>query len=127
MSSVVKLAIRSHAKASERYIDVIFNFKDGIILETSVPIEYRRTGTDIPDEDIDEYLENVRLEIAFSNWSSWRKEQASFWDEKPNAGITKSFFDILAEKFQWVCATCTLPKNPNFARRGCYPIINFQK
>lgn len=116
MNKITKLATRSHAKASERYVDVVFKFDDQIV-ETSVPIEYRRTGTDVLDEEIDQYLESVHTEITPSNLARWRSEQDKFWNEKPRAGITKSFFDVLASQFKWSCATCTLPINPNFARR----------
>jgi hypothetical protein len=116
MNKIVKLANRSHSKASERYIDVLFKY-DGLVLETSVPIEYRRTGTDVPDEEIDEYLETVRTEVAPANWAGWRAEQVKFWLDKPRAGVTKSFFDVLANNFKWSCVTCELPNNPNFARR----------
>jgi hypothetical protein len=118
MSKIQKQGIRNHSKASEKYIDVVFNYKNGVSYEISVPIEYRRTGTDIKEEDIDEYLEKIHLEVDSSNWVKWREEQNSFWaKEKPGATVTRSFFDILSKKFTWCCATCQLPANPNFARR----------
>jgi hypothetical protein len=117
MTKITKLATRSHAKASERYIDVLFKFDDGSKLETSVPIEYRRTGTDVPDDEVDSYLESVRAEVDPSKWISWKAEQTKFWADKPGAIVTKSFFDVLASEFKWSCATCRLPSNPNFARR----------
>ena len=117
MKKITNLATRSHAKASERYVDVLFKFDDGSELETSVPVEYRRTGTDVPDDEIEIYLESVWLEVDPTKWTSWKVEQTKFWDDKPRAGVTKSFFDVLASGFKWSCATCTLPSNPNFARR----------
>lgn len=63
MKKITKLATRSHAKASERYVDVLFRFDDGSKLETSVPVEYRRTGTDVPDDEVDSYLESVWAEV----------------------------------------------------------------
>ena len=117
MTKINKLATRNHSKASERYVDVLFKFDDGSSLETSVPVEYRRTGTDIPDDEIDSYLESVHAEVDPANWASWQAEQMKFWADKPGAGVTKSFFDVLASGFKWSCATCKLPSNPNFARR----------
>jgi hypothetical protein len=117
MTKITKLAARIHAKASERYIDVIFKYDDGSKLDTSVPIEYRRTGTDVPDNEVDDYLERVRTEADPAQWAKWKAEQISFWADKPGAGVTKSFFDVLTKGFKWSCATCTLPNNPNFARR----------
>ena len=117
MTKITKLGIRTHAKASERYVDVVFRFDDSSDLTTSVPVEYRRTGTDVPDDEIDSYLESVRVEVNPAKWSSWKAEQSKFWAGKPRAGVTKSFFDVLARQFKWSCTTCQLPTNPNFARR----------
>jgi hypothetical protein len=117
MSKVIKRNLRNHAKASERYVDVIFQFDNGASLETSVPIEYRRTGTDIKDEEIDDYIEQILDEIDPSNWPKWKAEQEKFWSDKPGAGVTRAFFDALSDQFAWRCVTCSLPANPNFARR----------
>ena len=106
----------THTKASEKYIDVIFHYKD-IDYETSVPLEYRRTGTEIVDEGIDEYLSQIYEEIHPQNWKEWRKKQDTFWSKKPKAATTKAFFNDLTKNFFWCCVTCTLPKNPNWARR----------
>lgn len=52
-----------------------------------------------------------------SNYNVWIEKQKKFWDEeKPNAATTKGFFDSLV-KGGWQCVECTLPKNPNWARR----------
>lgn len=51
------------------------------------------------------------------NYDAWLKEQELFWkNEKPNAKTTKPFFDSL-KKGGWQCVNCTLPSNPNWARR----------
>lgn len=48
---------RHHSKASERYLDVTFNYDNENLWYGSIPIEYRRTGTDLSDQsEIDEYL-----------------------------------------------------------------------
>lgn len=45
------------------------------------------------------------------------KNQEKYWaEEKSGATTTKGFFDSLA-KGGWQCVECTLPKNPNWARR----------
>lgn len=116
MGKIEKGSVRTHSKASEKYIDVVFNY-DGKRLATSVPLEYRRTGTMIEDPEVDEYLAEVYDEANPTNWSNWRKEQVRFWSTKPNAGTTKPFFDKLQEDFDWKCVACTLPSNPNWARR----------
>jgi hypothetical protein len=116
MSNIEKIKVRSHTKASEIYIDVIFHYEK-VPYHTSIPLVYRRTGTEIPENEIDDYLSKVYGEIHPENWTEWKKEQKLFWDGKPGAGVTRAFFDILAEKFKWCCVSCTLPKNPNWARR----------
>jgi hypothetical protein len=116
-AAIQRLTVRDHAKASERYVDVIFSFPGGRSLNTSVPIQYRRTATDIADDEIDGYLQQVFDEVNPSNWAKWRAEQESFWQSKPRAAVTKPFFDVLATSFDWCCTQCTLPRNSNFARR----------
>lgn len=117
MGEIERLTIRSHSKASEKYVDVIFNYAHGRKLSTSIPIEYRRTGTQIEDDQLDEYLFRVYQEVDPSLWTAWRSEQEKFWKTKPRAQITKSFFDVLATSFEWCCVKCSLPPNSNPARR----------
>lgn len=108
---------RTHPKASEKYVDVTISYSDGSSLETSIPIEYRRTGTDIQPDEIDEYLHKVADEINPLNWKGWRKNQNLFWKGKSRAGVTKGFFDVLSKEFTWFCVGCDYPANPNWARR----------
>lgn len=107
---------RSHTKASEKYVDVVFRYPDRE-LDTSVPIEYRRTGTLVEEPEIETYLGKVYAKVTPALWSSWVSEQKAFWESKPNANTTRSFFDILSRDFAWHCVSCDLPANPNFARR----------
>ncbi len=47
-----------HSKASETYLDVTFAYPERVC-KWSIPIEYRRTGTDLTnasDEKIEDYL-----------------------------------------------------------------------
>ena len=117
MQKINKGDIRYHAKASEKYIDVIFVYEQAQPYNCSIPIEYRRTGTDIEEDDIDDYLEEVYDKIHPENREQWKREQEEFWETKPGAAITKRFFDILASNFDWNCISCNLPQNPNWARR----------
>ena len=117
IKKIEKGNIRKHTKASEEYIDTIFVYGNPPPYYCSVPIKYRRTGTDIDYNEIDEYLENVYEKINPEKWNNWKKEQNDFWKTKPGADITKGFFDILAKNFNWCCVDCTLPKNRNWARR----------
>jgi hypothetical protein len=114
---IEKTATRFHSKASERYVDVIFYYPSQTIFRTSVPIEYRRTGTLIDDTLLDDYLEKVYVDVNPENWRLWHEEQSLFWRTKPGANTTKEFFDVLAKSFDWCCVNCDLPKNRNWARR----------
>ena len=120
MIQIEQLGKRQHSKASETYVDVIFRYDTKTEIRTSVPIQYRRTGTDIDAFDnkaIDEYLSKVYDDINPKNWANWLKDQEIFWAEKSRAGVTKPFFDKLSEKFDYCCVNCQLPNNPNWARR----------
>jgi hypothetical protein len=117
MGKITKGNFRYHTKASEKYIDAIFVYEAPPPYDLSIPIEYRRTGTEITDSEIDNYLQEVYEKIDPANWANWKRDQIEFWKTKPNAEITKNFFDVLAKDFKWCCVTCTLPQNPNWARR----------
>lgn len=112
---------KKHSKASEEYIDVEFKYPS---YKTNwrgwVPVEYRRTGVSIPAGDktkLYEYLNWVYEQMSPANYKTWLNEQQIFWNtEKPKAHTTKSFFDVLA-KGGWKCVQCSLPNNPNWARR----------
>jgi hypothetical protein len=117
MKKISKKEIRHHNKASERYVDVLFCYENTHPYDTSIPLEYRRTGTDIADEEIDSYLAEVYDQVEPRVWREWKMEQKIFWEGKPGAGITRAFFEELAKDFTWCCVSCTLPQNPNWARR----------
>ncbi len=116
---ITVLGIRHHHKASESYVDVIFNYS-GIRLSWSIPIEYRRTGTHLADatqEELDDYLVQVYQQCRPSTWSGWRTAQSAFWATKNRADVTKEFFDALSKDFAWCSVSSELPPNPNWARR----------
>lgn len=115
--TIVENTRKKHSKASEEYIHVRFTYGD-IKWDGWVPTEYRRTGVSIKSEDeLIEYLNSVYEQMAPEKMGAWFKKQKQFWaEEKPNADTTKAFFDSLV-KGGWQCVECTLPKNPNWARR----------
>lgn len=114
---IVDSVRKKHAKASEEYIQVKFNYPNKS-WEGWVPVEYRRTGTSIDTKDeLHEHLNMVYEQMNPMNYNEWLIEQETYWkEERPRANITKSFFDVLI-KGGWQCVDCTLPKNPNWARR----------
>lgn len=108
--------IHTHSKASERYIHVIFKYYD-YDWDLWIPIEYRRTGINIQKEqELFKYLNDIYEQMKKENIESWQKEQDEFWKNKPNANVTKEFFDVLRTG-GWKCVNCDLPNNPNWARR----------
>lgn len=112
------IGTRSHSKASERYVDVIFQYH-ALKWELAIPIEYRRTGLHIENDDeeaIKKYIESVYEEIHPAKWDKWKKEQKGFWKDR-NADITKPFFDCLARDFKWKSNQRDLPENTNKQRR----------
>lgn len=117
MITIQKLETRNHLKASEKYIDVIFTYANDFSYPTSVPTQYRRTGTEIGAEDVDEYLAKIYKEIDPSNWDKWKSDQEIFWSTKKRATVTRPFFDIFSKKFNWCCNRCDLPSNANPAKR----------
>ncbi|WP_322169455.1 restriction endonuclease [Acutalibacter caecimuris] len=117
--TIVDKERKKHSKASEEYVHVRFDYPD-TTWDGWVPVEYRRTGIFIKQGEVDKltaYLNKVYEQMNPINFQSWLKKQEKFWrEEKPNAGTTKAFFDSLV-KGGWQCVECTLPKNPNWARR----------
>ena len=107
---------KTHSKASEEYIHVQFQYDDNT-WDGWVPVEYRRTGVSIQSQDeLYEHLNSVYEQLRPKNLESWLSAQNLFWEEKGRAAVTKGFFDSLV-KGDWQCVNCTLPSNPNWARR----------
>lgn len=105
-----------HSKASEEYIHVRFTYGNKV-WDGWVPVEYRRTGVSLKtDEEVIVHLNAVYEQMRPENLSAWLKKQQAFWAEKSRAETTKAFYDSLV-KGGCQCVECTLPKNPNWARR----------
>ena len=108
----------THSKASEEYVQVRFTY-DSEIWEGWIPVEYRRTGVSIDKEDVaalHEHLNDVYEQLNPANLPDWIDKQETFWADKTKAAVTKGFFDSLI-RGGWQCVNCTLPPNPNWARR----------
>ena len=117
--TIVEASRKQHTKASEAYVHVKFEYADRT-WDGWVPVEYRRTGVSIKSNETDklfQYLNWVYAQMDPANFPSWLEKQETFWrEEKPSATTTKAFFNSLI-KGGWQCVECTLPKNPNWARR----------
>lgn len=108
----------AHTKASERYVSAEFDYPENKIWKGWIPIEYRRTGVDIRNDDkstLFDYLNKVYVSMDPKYLDEWNREQDCFWQQK-NAPVTKSFFEALRDG-KWKCVVHDLPKNSNFARR----------
>lgn len=109
--------LKSHSKASEKYVDVTFHFLNK---EWSgwIPVEYRRTGLELKtDEEISEHIKLIYSIMEKIPTNEWLEEEEKYWEkEKPRATTTKEFFTKLSEG-GWKCREHELPSNPNFARR----------
>lgn len=121
LNSNIKIMINEpiiNTKASEAYVAVMFSYGE-VIWNGFVPIEYRRTKTEIDFENKEalySYLNYVYVQMKPENIEQWKQQQEEFWATKPNASITKSFFDTLAEG-GWKCGACEMPRNSNPQRR----------
>lgn len=107
-----------HSKASEEYLHCEFDYKVKL-WDGWVPVEYRRTGVSIKPNEHDRlvaYLNTVYDQMQPEKFPAWKEKQDEFWKEKSRAETTKAFFDSLIQG-GWQCVECTLPKNPNWARR----------
>ncbi|MBA7628859.1 hypothetical protein ES703_36356 [subsurface metagenome] len=119
MNTRIKInGYREHTKASERYVDVVFKYPEEEVWEGSIPIEYRRTGTNIKTkEELNQHLEKAYECCNPDKWENWKLEQKAFWKTMPRSTDTKLLFDILLS-FKWTCIGCKYSENPNWARRN---------
>lgn len=109
------LGERSHNKANEKYVDVIFQYGSDE-WKGSVPIFYPRANIDAKTrEEKIELLNKVYEEMNPKNYSKWLREQEAFWQTK-NAETTQEFFECTKDG-KWKCNKCELPTNDNWARR----------
>lgn len=108
--------VRHHSKASETYRDVIFHYEDDRTWRGSIPITDHWIGLDLNEpQEVKEYLDKAHDFCHPKNWSEWELEQEKFWRGKPNATVTRSFFDAMLS-FAWTCS-CKFPANTNPQRR----------
>lgn len=114
---IVENQRKKHSKASEEYVHVRFTYPTKT-WDGWVPVEYRRTGVSIKTKDeLYTHLNDVYEQMNPANYKEWLKDQEKYWsEEKAGVATTKGFFDSLA-RGGWQCVECTLPQNPNWARR----------
>lgn len=107
-----------NTKASEEYVHVKFMYPDvQKEWEGWVPVEYRRTGVSISEEDnaaLEQHLNGIYMQMHPSKYEAWVTAQDSFW-KATRSVETKEIFNILKDG-KWHCRNCDI-SNPNFARR----------
>ncbi len=111
--------LREHNKASEKYVDVVFDYPEHKLKAiVSIPFFYRRTGLYIEtEEELAKYILTVYGLLQPKTSQEWIKGEKSYWrKECSGRSVTKPFFDKLLN-LKWNCIHCELPKNPNWARR----------
>ena len=107
-----------NTKASEEYVHVVFSYPDvKSTWDGWIPVEYRRTGVSIPENDktaLEEHLNNIYSQMHPAKYASWKAEQDKYWNATRSVE-TKDIFYILADG-KWHCRNCDI-SNANFARR----------
>ena len=119
MAEIEILERRSHGKASEIYVNVLFKYPGKAVLNWDIPILYRRTGLDLQDKselEVSAYIRQVYNLCNPAKWNQFRRDQQTYWAAK-SAAVTKAFYDVLAQDFKWKSVKSDFPSNSNPARR----------
>ena len=87
-----------NTKASESYISVSFRYND-FVWEGWIPVEYRRTGVNIQEDDVSAlytYLNKIYTQMNPSNYEAWLKKEDEKWASS-RAVETKEIFNLLKD------------------------------
>jgi hypothetical protein len=116
--SIRIVRLRLHNKANEKYVDVIFKYKNQKDWEGSIPYYYRRTGLFLETEkEVAELVEKAYEAMKEENSRKWVSVEKKIWEtEYKGKAVTKPFFDKLLN-LRWNCVDSDLPSNRNWARR----------
>ena len=75
-----------NTKASEEYVHVKFKYSDvGEEWDGWVPVEYRRTGVSIAEDDketLENYLNGIYIQMHPFNYAEWLEKQERLWNTK---------------------------------------------
>ncbi len=113
---IVETERKINTKASESYISVRFKYEN-LVWEGWVPVEYRRTGVEIGENDesaLIEHLNDIYIQMNPNNYDKWLEQEKAKWKNSRSVE-TKNIFMLLADG-KWHCRNCDID-NPNFARR----------
>ena len=90
-----------HSKASEEFVEVVFEYPNSTRYEWSIPIKYPRAGLELEEkEHIEAHISDAFAMAHPDNHAEWRAEQARYWAGS-KAPVTKPIFDILSKDFAW--------------------------
>lgn len=107
---------KRNTKASKSYVEVKFSYANGE-WNGWVPVEYRRTGVNIAEDDINglyDHLNSIYTQMNPNNYASWVIKENRKWQDSRSVE-TKEIFNLLKDG-KWHCRNCDI-NNPNFARR----------
>lgn len=86
-----------NTKALEEYVHVKFTYTNPeSAWDGWVPVEYRRTGLSIKEDDTDKlnsYLNYVYNQLNPNNYLDWLQKQDEYWKES-HSNVTKPIFDF---------------------------------
>lgn len=109
---------RFHAKASEKYVDVIITNPDDFVWKGSIPYFYRRTGIFISDEnELAEYLKKIKPQFAEASIREFLTFERERWETEMSGKKTTAPFFLELLNLRWNSVKGDLPQNPNWSRR----------
>ena len=97
------LAAREHARATEKYIDMVFSYPGYADRDGSVPYQYRRTGLFLDTAaEIAAHIEQAYAALEPSARRKWVARERRQWnrehqDKPATQKVTKAFFDRLPQ------------------------------
>ena len=115
---ITLLGAREHAKATEKYIDVVFAYPGQEDWVGAVPYWYRRTALFLETSaEIAAHIEKAYAALERDTRRKWVARERRRWNnEYRNKAVTKPFFDQLLN-LRWNFTDSDLPENSNPQRR----------
>lgn len=119
-TKITALSFKSHTKASEYYVEVIFDYTKTDTWKVWIPYVYRRAGLEIESEgDLAKHLIGLYPKLDIKQRSAWYKKEMNDWNKShSDKTVTKPYFDAMLTS-NWSCRKCTdkITKSSNNARR----------
>lgn len=118
ISNIQVKTLHEHAKASERYVEVVFYYPNSSNWSGWIPYHYRRAGIEINTaKELAQFLETVYPFCSEQASTVWVSTEVALWEQEfSNKKVTKPFFDVLTN-LDWCCTNHQFPRNNNPQRR----------